>query len=561
MYNTEVEWENINLDYEGENKFASFFSSQGNIHTYPAKAVPEMVRDLIKKISSITTIENILDPFVGSGTTALEAKYLGLDFYGSDLNPLAVLLARTKSLTIKNAHNVKEYLLDFVNRIQEEYKMTNVVSLYSFAKIEFWFKAENIRELSYIKSEIIKFLDNATTDKECYALILLTALSSTIRKVSLTRNGEFKLYRMSENDINKFNVNALDVFGNAIENLLDMLVVANDTYTNETRCDIFLKNAKNIDYLENQKIDLIITSPPYGDSQSTVAYGQFSRLSIQWMSDLLLKYLKIPMQQDNCDELLLGGDKSDGSLQDTTGFNSSIEMNKLLTKIDEKIEFKNNELSESKCLLNEIITKAENDIFISDKEIKSNDLLYKLICERVRLEIYRTINNKVSKLKSKDIKKIAKEQTEKLMREFCDSSSRNYIKRQKFVAQKLYCVMETVNRNFISVSKRKDEIVLFLKDLYKVVLETDRVLKNDGFQVWIVGHRTILGDINVNMEGIIKEWFSNLGYCYITSLERKYSFKRMPHHINSTIERKEPVNTMMNEYILVVKKMKKDYIK
>jgi DNA modification methylase len=30
-------------------------------------------------------------------------------------------------------------------------------------------------------------------------------------------------------------------------------------------------------------IDLVVTSPPYGDSKTTVAYGQFSRLSLQWL--------------------------------------------------------------------------------------------------------------------------------------------------------------------------------------------------------------------------------------------------------------------------------------
>ena len=30
-------------------------------------------------------------------------------------------------------------------------------------------------------------------------------------------------------------------------------------------------------------IDLVVTSPPYGDSRTTVAYGQFSRLALQWL--------------------------------------------------------------------------------------------------------------------------------------------------------------------------------------------------------------------------------------------------------------------------------------
>src|SRR5690606_9550546 len=36
-------------------------------------------------------------------------------------------------------------------------------------------------------------------------------------------------------------------------------------------------------YIGQESVDLIVTSPPYGDSKTTVAYGQFSRLSSQWL--------------------------------------------------------------------------------------------------------------------------------------------------------------------------------------------------------------------------------------------------------------------------------------
>lgn len=552
MQNAELKWENMDLNYEGENKFASFFSSQGNIHTYPAKAVPEMVKDLIQKIRSENKINNVLDPFVGSGTTALEAKYIGLNFYGSDLNPLAVLLARTKSLTINHTAYIKKHLLEFVNKINTEYSDAKFVPLFKFKNIDFWFKPENIRELSFIRDEIKKDLDKAKSNRECYALILLTAFSSTIRKVSLTRNGEFKLYRMTNNSIEKHNLNAINVFSDVIKNLFDMLVEANINYRKDISCDIYLRNAKNIDYLKDNSISLVITSPPYGDSRSTVAYGQFSRLSIQWMSDLMLKYLKIPMVHEDCDELLLGGGKSDSSLQDASGFYSSLELSKLLSDIDSKIVAKQNEDDEVKLLLSKIAEKPISDLRIND--ITSNNLLYKLIFERIRLDIYRKISKKKNKLSDKQIKKIALEQSEKCLMEFSDVNNEKYSRRQKLVAEKLDKVQLTVNRNYESLSKRRTEVLLFFQDLYKVVLETDRVLENNGFQVWIVGHRTVLGNITVNMEGIIKDWFSNLGYNVIKSLNRKYSFKRMPHHINSTIERSEPINTMMNEYILVVQK-------
>src|ERR1051325_10674794 len=43
---------------------------------------------------SVTTIADI---FCGCGTTAFEAKRNGIDFWGCDINPVATLIARTKS--------------------------------------------------------------------------------------------------------------------------------------------------------------------------------------------------------------------------------------------------------------------------------------------------------------------------------------------------------------------------------------------------------------------------------------------------------------------------------
>ncbi len=54
--------------------------------------------------------------------------------------------------------------------------------------------------------------------------------------------------------------------------------------------------------------DLVITSPPYGDSQTTVAYGQFSRLSAEWLG--LPNARKI-------DRLAMGGTPASETLMDT----------------------------------------------------------------------------------------------------------------------------------------------------------------------------------------------------------------------------------------------------
>lgn len=550
-----LKWEELNLDYEGENKYASFFSSTGNLHTYPAKAVPEMVSDLIKKVMSNKSIKTVLDPFVGSGTTALESKYLGLDFWGSDLNPLAVLLSKTKVLTIDNTNYTKKRLSDFVQQVKKEYPDAQLIPFYTFNSINYWFKEENIRELSFLKYKMDQFINNANkVNREMYALILLTAFSSTIRRVSLTRNGEFKLYRMSPSDIERFSINAIDEFEDAVTHLLDMLVVANNSYKKETRSTICLQNAKSLNYLKNKSIDLVVTSPPYGDSKTTVAYGEFSKLSLQWMEDLLKKYIRIEVADCNCDEQLLGGRKSEWSLQDEKDFYKSNEVVNLETQIQSRIQEKKRDLARAKEVLEEMRGCINNKRFVSIDLLHKNEILYQLISERVRLDIYRKIKNSKAGLKDKETKKLAKKNAGEYMKQMENIYSSKYVIRQTHLEEKLDKVTETLERNEKSIQKRKEDVLVFLKDLYKVVLETDRVMKKDGFQVWIVGHRTVMGKITINMEGILKDWFLNMGYECEASLSRKYSFKRMPHHINSTIERCEEVDTMMNEYILVVRK-------
>ena len=53
----------------------------------------------------------------------------------------------------------------------------------------------------------------------------------------------------------------------------------------------------------NEKVDIIITSPPYGDSKTTVAYGEFFSFSIEWLKGIL------PTTACNLDRLSLGGNK------------------------------------------------------------------------------------------------------------------------------------------------------------------------------------------------------------------------------------------------------------
>ena len=51
---------------------------------------------LIERIISSTTAQVVLDPFMGSGTTAIAAKKLGRDFVGIEISPEYVELSKRR---------------------------------------------------------------------------------------------------------------------------------------------------------------------------------------------------------------------------------------------------------------------------------------------------------------------------------------------------------------------------------------------------------------------------------------------------------------------------------
>jgi adenine-specific DNA methylase len=64
-------------------------------HAYPARAHPVTARRLIEALTPEGG--TVLDPFCGSGTVLVEAMLAGRAAIGSDLNPVAVMLARAKT--------------------------------------------------------------------------------------------------------------------------------------------------------------------------------------------------------------------------------------------------------------------------------------------------------------------------------------------------------------------------------------------------------------------------------------------------------------------------------
>lgn len=86
------------------------------IYPYKGKFHPQMIRALIN-IIGLKSGEKLLDPFAGSGTTALEAKLLGINYLGIDVSPLCALLGRVKTESFNSLLDIEELKTDVFQNI------------------------------------------------------------------------------------------------------------------------------------------------------------------------------------------------------------------------------------------------------------------------------------------------------------------------------------------------------------------------------------------------------------------------------------------------------------
>lgn len=289
-------------------------------HTYPAMMIPQVARKLLSDYAPEEGGLNlVLDPYAGSGTTLVESSIRGIRSVGTDLNPLARFMSR-----VKNTHfNIKD-----VNEAVAH--ITAALFLYSseavlntdFSRISnytFWYTEDSLYKLSYL-NQIINELK-----PEVQGFFLL-CLSETVREVSFTRNGEFKRYKMSAKQLEKFNPDVFLTFEKKVQRNLKGLEAFNATGTVDlaTVYDFNTSNGIPPEVLPEGSVDMVVTSPPYGDSHTTVAYGQFSRWANEWFNFENAK---------NLDRILMGGSISKEVKFETESIKEELEA---IKSLDEK---------------------------------------------------------------------------------------------------------------------------------------------------------------------------------------------------------------------------------
>lgn len=326
------------IDYSWDFNGAKTKPYTHGLHAYPAMFIPHVAKRLLLSYSQKG--DTICDIFCGSGTALVESKLLGRNSYGIDLNPLAIFLAKAKTEYINPNTLSKEYLklLDRINGIKNK-----EIEKPSFFNLEFWFKNKTIVELAKIK-KAIKEIKNKKIQN-----FFLVSFSESVKKSSNAKNGEFKLVRIKKEELENYNPNVLDIFRKKTETNIKGMEEYYKDVDRKTWAKVIYGDSSKINEIKDNSIDCIITSPPYGDSRTTVAYGQFSRLSAQWID-----IFENPDKASRVDNELLGG-KPTKELEHNL---SSVYLNEIMDKISKRDEKRAKDVLSFYVDLNRCLKKA-----------------------------------------------------------------------------------------------------------------------------------------------------------------------------------------------------------
>lgn len=254
-----------------------------DIHDYRGKFFPQLVRALIN-LCNLPSGSTVLDPMCGSGTTLVEANLAGHKTIGVDLNPLSVLIARTKceilrtspTTIINEYERIRSVLIR--SRLQQNSALTYFLTLPQNDQryLESWFAPRVLADLDLVATLLDKMPPSACRD------LFWLCLSDVLRPVSFQKTDDLRVRREFKGDAEKDAVaEFLNQLGRTVCHVVAFLL--EETHTDLRKFEVRQGDARSLRTtlaaLEESP-DAVITSPPYA---TALPYLDTDRLSLCYL--------------------------------------------------------------------------------------------------------------------------------------------------------------------------------------------------------------------------------------------------------------------------------------
>jgi SAM-dependent methyltransferase len=243
-------------------------------HSYPARMHPETARRLIEELRVEFERAVVLDPFCGSGTVLVEAAGLGIESWGTDLNPLAVELARAKLAPVDAEHLARVTAgITVTSEFAEQRRKTRAGATKRYGRDDVTLFAPHVLlELDSLRAGILELAPPEVRND------LLLCLSAILTKVSQKRGDSasgLEPKRIAAGFTTK-------LWRKKVEDFMRRKQAFTEARAGVgfAKSSVHLDDATNLRSLPARLANLCVTSPPYA---ATYDYVEHHRARLRWM--------------------------------------------------------------------------------------------------------------------------------------------------------------------------------------------------------------------------------------------------------------------------------------
>lgn len=252
------------------------------IHEYRGKFFPQLVRALVN-CAGLKKGAIVADTMCGSGTTLVEAALSSCTALGLDMNPLSILMSRTKCELLRENHqslnNAYERIrvrLQNLNARSGQFEWLHSLPPSDQQYLRKWFSEKVLTDLEHIAAAIQRIEDS--TERNFFWL----ALSNILRRVSCQKDDDLRIRRDTRTTL------GLDVITLYLDevsrSLCSVVAFLFECYDEQVGRTVVLEGDARVADVAlhdwRRKVDAVITSPPYA---TALPYLDTDRLSLLYL--------------------------------------------------------------------------------------------------------------------------------------------------------------------------------------------------------------------------------------------------------------------------------------
>ena len=238
------------------------------IHGYPAKFPAFIATKALEFARSEgVAVKKIADVFCGCGTVAFEARRNEIDFWGCDINPVATLIAATKSNSYKQT-KLEAYSEAIIAALA---KSSAAIELPQVAvdRLDYWYSKAQFKNLA----RLLNAITETVSVRSRYRSFFLCAFSNILKSTSRWLTKSIK----PQIDPDKTPAKVREAFINQCVFMIEAFKQAE--LATQSKTEILTANILHL--AESPRdIDMIVTSPPYVTSYE---YADLHQLSSLWL--------------------------------------------------------------------------------------------------------------------------------------------------------------------------------------------------------------------------------------------------------------------------------------